>query len=184
MKIILTAFEPFNGRSINNSSLVLDKVSLENNEVLKIKLPVEFIHSFDKLEENIDSFNPDIIILFGEAPYDVNFTLEKEAHNIMNSKTKDNKGITKDNEIIIENEEKTLYSTFPLSKIEKTSKEFNANLSTSAGTYICNSTYFQTLSYTKNKNIKCIFIHVSNKEERLDAMLNSINNLLNFLIKD
>ncbi len=184
MKIILTAFEPFNGRSLNNSSLVLDEVSLNNKEILKLKLPVEFIHSFDKLKENIDSFNPDTIILFGEAPYDSNFTLEKEAHNIMNSKTKDNKGITKDNEIIIENEENTLYSTFPLSKIEETSRIFNANLSTSAGTYICNSTYFQTLSYTKNKNIKCIFIHVSNKEEKLKQMQNSINKLLEFLIKD
>ena len=184
MKIILTAFEPFNGRSINNSSLVLDEISLKNNDILKIKLPVEFIHSFDKLKENIDSFNPDTIILFGEAPYETNFTLEKEAHNIMNSKTKDNKGITKDNEIIIENEENTLYSTFSLSKIEETAKKFNANLSVSAGTYICNSTYFQTLSYTKNKNIKCIFIHVSNKEEKLKEMLNSINELLEFLIKD
>lgn len=182
MKIILTAFEPFNGRSINNSSLVLDKVSLENENLLKLKLPVEFIHSFDRLKENIDSFNPEIVILFGEAPYEQSFTLEKEAHNIMNSKTKDNRGITKDNEIIIENEENTLYSTFPLSKIEDTAKKFNANLSTSAGTYICNSTYFQTLSYIKNKNIKCIFIHVSNKEEKLENMLNSINELLEYLI--
>ena len=184
MKIILTAFEPFNGRNVNNSSLVLDEVSLKNKDILKLKLPVEFIHSFDKLKDNIDSFNPDTIILFGEAPYETNFTLEKEAHNIMNSKTKDNKGITKDNEIIIENEENTLYSTFSLLKIEETAKKFNANLSTSAGTYICNSTYFQALSYTKNKNIKCIFIHVSNKQEKLREMLNSINELLEFLIKD
>ncbi len=182
MKIILTAFEAFNGRSINNSSLVLDQISLKDNKILKLKLPVEFIHSFDKLKENIDSFKPSAIILFGEAPYDNNFTLEKEAHNIMNSKIKDNQGIIKNNEIIIKNEDNKLFSTFPLSKIEEASKKFNTNLSNSAGTYICNSTYFQTLSYIKNKNIKCIFIHVSNKNEKVQKMLNSINDLVEFLI--
>lgn len=182
MKIILTAFEPFANRLVNNSSLVLDKISLYNKDVTKLKLPVEFIHSFDKLKESIDSIHPQYIILFGEAPYEKEFTLEKEAHNIMNSQTKDNKGITKDNETIIENENYTLYSSFSLEKIEKTSKKFNTNISTSAGTYICNSTYFQTLSYTKNMNVKCIFIHVSNKEEKLESMLNFINPLLEYLL--
>ncbi|MBO4462480.1 MAG: pyroglutamyl-peptidase I, partial [Lachnospiraceae bacterium] len=43
MKILLTAFEPFNGRDINPSQMILESIKApENIDLIKRVLPVEF----------------------------------------------------------------------------------------------------------------------------------------------
>lgn len=163
MNILITAFEPFGNRNINNSLLVLNDLIFSDYKVTKIKLPVVFLESFIPLKDELNNNNFDYIFLLGEAPYDKDFTLELEAHNIMNSKSKDNKGNIKINESIYLNEEYTLTTKFNINNLNNIKNKYNLNLSNNAGSYICNSTYYQTLHYLKNKDTKCIFIHISNK---------------------
>ncbi len=178
MNILVTAFEPFGNRSINNSLLILNNLNLEDNNLKKIKLPVVFLESFNPLKEELDKANYDYIFLLGEAPYEIDFTLELEAHNIMSSKSKDNKGNIKDNEPIYLNNEYTLNTLFSLDKLENIKNKYNLNLSCNAGSYICNSTYYQTLNYLKNKTTKCIFIHISNKDIDINEKSIKLSNII------
>ena len=142
--IVLTYFEPFGVRSFNASKAVVDELSTTSN---KIGLPVNWDEISNKLDE-VFLLEPDYLFLFGEAGSISSPRLELEAHNI--SRGKDNIGNNKEDEKIITEGKDTLYTSFIT--------DDNFPLSTDAGTYLCNCSYY--LSLNKNKNTKVIFIHV------------------------
>ena len=69
MKILLTGFDPFGGESINPSSLCINSLpdNIDDIEIKKITLPTVFKDSSRVLEENIASFSPNIVICVGQA---------------------------------------------------------------------------------------------------------------------
>lgn len=170
--IVLTGFEPFNNRSINASYEVISKI--EN--LRKYLLPV----AFNKVEEKIDEIlktNPDVLILTGEAASYNNMTLEKEAHNIAFGK--DNDGVIKNDEIIKEDGKDTYITNIDINNI----KDIDFNVSTSAGKYLCNYTYYLSLYKTQNTNTKVIFIHFPLIKEQggefeLDDLVNRLNSIV------
>lgn len=69
MKLLLTAFEAFNGRPTNIAQLAVSYVTLNNSqiEVNKKYLPVALFSSFQYINSYIEKEKPDVIILCGEA---------------------------------------------------------------------------------------------------------------------
>ena len=93
-KILITYFEPFGERTTNASKEV---VSLLDGYIRK-ELPV----SWSKVPSILDEIfinEPDYLFLIGEAGSYKEITVERTAHNISNGK--DNEGVNKDNEPII-----------------------------------------------------------------------------------
>ena len=145
-KILITCFEPFNNRSINASLEVVKRLNGLDYKLLPV--------GFDKIGKEIDliaKLELDYLILCGEAQSYDNITIEKVAHNVANGK--DNYGIIKNNEKIIDGDD-LLYSNFDVDL-----KGLNLNYSYDAGKYLCNYTYYLALNKLKDTKTKVVFIH-------------------------
>lgn len=88
MKLLLTAFEAFNGRPTNIAQLAVSYVTLNNSqiEVNKKYLPVALFSSFQYINSYIEKEKPDVIILCGEAIDRKKISLEIKAKNFINKK--------------------------------------------------------------------------------------------------
>ena len=145
MKVIITHFEPFNGRETNASKEVV--LSLKGDYEIR-SLPVSWKRVVPFIDEILKE-EPGYLFLVGEAGKYLDVTVEKYAHNISNGKDID--GEEKNEEAIAEGKPFTLSTTFDLSKLEATFSE-------DAGKYLCNFSYYYSLS--NNKKSKIVFIHV------------------------
>ena len=77
MKILVTAFEPFNGRDVNPSQLILEQLEApEGVTLMKELLPVEFKASTEILKMRLKDFAPHLEIEF--VNYDVDEIEEDE----------------------------------------------------------------------------------------------------------
>ena len=74
MKVLISAFEPFCNREINNSEEVLNK--LDSCKYNKILLPVSYNRAFNILKEEINKIKPDLVICLGEAINRIEICLE------------------------------------------------------------------------------------------------------------
>ena len=161
MKILLTAFEAFNGRHTSVSQLAVNGVDLHNSqiEVNKKYLPVALFSSFQCINSYIEKEKPDVIILCGEATNRKKISLEIRAKNLINKKIDSTDEVNLNQKLIIEKGPQSIYSVFPT--IEALSHLFTnlikAEISMDAGAYICNALYYQVMYYYPK--IPCIFIH-------------------------
>lgn len=188
MKVLLTYFEPFNGKNINVSKEIISSINIDNFECETKELKVTY-SNFETIKNDLTNKKYDFIFLFGEAPYKEDITFEVFARNLMNSKIKDNDGIIKTNELIDINNPKLegIPTTFNVNIIneiyEKYRDSYSLNISNNAGGYICNSTYFNFLNYYKVLiKPKIIFIHLKNKITDYNKIQKQLITIINSLI--
>ena len=68
MKVLVTGFEPFNGRDINPSQLILERLEApEGVTLIKELLPVEFKTSIEILKSLLKEHQPDVVLSLGQA---------------------------------------------------------------------------------------------------------------------
>ena len=72
MKLLVTAFEPFNGRDINPSERILENLQApEGVTLIKELLPVEFEATTRILKELLKEYQPDVVVSLGQAAIEV-----------------------------------------------------------------------------------------------------------------
>lgn len=172
MKILVTAFEPFNGRDINPSQLILEKLQAPKGVALmKELLPVEFKETTRILHGLLNEQKPDVVISLGQAGNRPEISVERVAINLDNSKSSDGKRVLPDNagdapvdQMIVEDGATAYFSTLPVwEMVEAMQKaEVKAAVSYSAGTYVCNHVMYTVLHEvaTNYPEMKAGFIHV------------------------
>lgn len=166
MKILLTAFTPFDGESINPAleamKLLPDKIG--NLEVLKLELPTVFGKSARLALESIEQEKPDFVLSIGLAGGRAEITPERIAINLDDAGIPDNEGNQPVDQAIYLDGENAYFSTLPVkAMVEAIKKEgLSASLSNSAGTYVCNHLMYSVLYYIQINAlpIKAGFIHV------------------------
>ena len=166
MKILLTAFTPFDGESINPAleamKLLPDKIG--NLEVLKLEVPPVFGKSANLALETIEQEKPDFVLSIGQAGGRAEITPERIAINIDDAGIPDNEGNQPVDRVIYLDGENAYFSTLPVkAMVEAIKKEgLPASLSNSAGTYVCNHLMYSVLYYIQVNAlpIKAGFIHV------------------------
>lgn len=166
MKILLTAFTPFDGESINPAletmKLLPDKIG--NLEVLKLEVPTVFGKSAKLAIEKIEREKPDFVLSIGQAGGRAEITPERIAINIDDARIPDNEGNQPVDRPIVLDGENAYFSTLPVkAMVEVIKKEgVPASVSNSAGTYVCNHLLYSVLHYIKKNAlpIKAGFIHV------------------------
>ena len=92
MKILVTAFEPFNGRDINPSQLILEKLETpEGVNLIKELLPVEFKATTVILKNLLKEHQPDIVLSLGQAGNRPEISVERVAINLNNCRSSNGK---------------------------------------------------------------------------------------------
>lgn len=170
MKVLVSAFKPFNNCKNNYSEEVLKYIRNAD----KIVLDVIYDKSYEILSNNYNLNEYDLIIALGEARSRKVLTLETQAKNISSCSLKDNSGVLKQNEKIIINGEEILQTKVDISKINNI-----IELSTDAGKFVCNNIYYHLLYNYPNKSL---FIHIPECNNNIDNYIkyaNTINTIIN-----
>lgn len=165
MKLLLTAFTPFDGEKINPAleavKLVKDRIG--NLLIVKLEVPTVFGKSIDTVREAIEREKPDFVLSIGQAGGRAEITPERVAINLDDARIPDNEGNQPIDEPIFPDGENAYFSTLPVkAMVEAIRKEgLPSSLSNSAGTYVCNHLMYGVLYYLdKRPGIKVGFIHV------------------------
>ncbi|MFW5913571.1 MAG: pyroglutamyl-peptidase I [Bacillota bacterium] len=164
--ILLTAFEPFAGDEVNPTEEILRDFPdyLYDMKVVKTTLPVVYNHCFDTLLPTIEKYEPEVILHLGYAKGRSHVSIERVAINVNESKTPDNLGNVLDGEPIISGGPDGIFTTLPIKDLKEryNRRELPAEISNTAGAYICNNLFYRTLHYVKtyNKHTKVGFIHI------------------------
>jgi pyroglutamyl-peptidase len=163
MRILLTGFEPF-GTHLRNPSW--DAVgefssSSDSDQVVKALLPVDYKNLEPLLEGLLEDQEPDLLLMLGVMSETGFFRLETRAHNVI-GESADNTGYTPSHRLIDENGPGQIDSRFPWEGIrDELNKEgLPAELSRSAGTYLCNYSYYHALSWAQGRSTWVGFLHV------------------------
>lgn len=185
--LLLTGFGPFAEFEINpTESLVkdFDKKTINDYIVHSHILPVEYKCSIVKLNELIDEISPDAIINLGLAFDREEITPELIAINYQHSKTPDNSGEVITYSKVNPSGKESFFSTLPIKAIICALETSNipVKLSTSAGSYVCNTVMYHCLKKTQQDKMDCPsgFIHIPpnlSAETLKNALTACINNL-------
>lgn len=156
MKILLTAFEPFDGLGSNSSLETMKLIECEN--IIKLTLPVTYKGAREILISKIKEYKPDFIISLGQAGGDSKIRLEKFGLNYTRGRIPDNDGVLLKTGRV--SEEGALAYTTSID-VETLTDLINdtipSYLSLSAGGYICNTVYYTALECNNNNSL---FIHL------------------------
>ena len=166
MKLLLTAFDPFGGESVNPAleAVMLVKNQINGMDIVKLEVPTVFRKSVKTVGEVIEKERPDFVLCVGQAGGRGDITPERVAINIDDARIPDNEGNQPIDEVIFEDGNSAYFSTLPVkAMVEEIRKEgLPASLSNSAGTFVCNHLMYGVL-YILNKQFKGTkggFIHV------------------------
>lgn len=121
-KILLTGFEAFNGRTLNPSQLIVERITApEGIQLIKRILPVEFDRTTGILEELVKKESPDIILSLGQAGNSPYIHVERVAINMDNGMYSDgtavladSAGVEKVDSVIFPEGENAYFSTLPV----------------------------------------------------------------------
>lgn len=168
----MTAFEPFNGRDINPSQLILEQLEAPAGVTLvKELLPVEFKRTTEILKVILKEHQPDVVLSLGQAGNRPEISVERVAVNLDNCCSSNGVKVTPDNagdapvdQMIVGGAPQAYFSNLPVWDIVKTMQEtgVEAAVSYTAGTYVCNHVMYIVLHEvaTNYPNMRAGFIHV------------------------
>ncbi|WP_449619780.1 pyroglutamyl-peptidase I [Robertmurraya sp. Marseille-Q9965] len=169
--LLLTGFEPFLNFTINPTMRIVEELhgqEIGNYKIHSEVLPVDFEVAGKKLIEHIDKIQPDAIISLGLAGGRYKITPERIAINI-NDGAPDNNGDVRVDESIQTEGSEAYMSTLPIRAMVNRllSEGLPAEVSNTAGTYLCNHVMYQGLYYAKqhNKKTPSGFIHIPASHE-------------------
>lgn len=166
-RLLLTAFEPFGGESINpslDSARQMEKVDFPNAIVRVAEVPVDRFRAVDIALELIRTGGPDIVIMLGEAGGRYRISPERVAINVDAFRIPDNAGNQPMDEPIIEGGPVAYFSTLPIRAIADRINEAHipAAISNSAGAYLCNRLFYSVMHAISVEGLrtKAGFIHL------------------------
>ena len=169
-KLLITGFEPFGGESINPSWCAVEALPCEIGEysLHKMCLPVVFFEASRLVIKCAEEICPDVIICVGQAGGRKAITPEFVAINLRYASIPDNSGNMPQDIPVVANSDAAYFTTLQVRKIcdAISSVGIPAQVSYSAGTYVCNDLMYTLLDHFKNSDVKVGFIHIPYCEEQ------------------
>lgn len=164
MKILISGFQPFGGEAINPSIEAVKRLpkEIDAHEVIGIEIPVEQYTSLKVLEDAIKMYQPDVVICVGQAGGRSAISIERIGINVDDYRIADNAGNSPIDEAIIKDGPDAYFSTLPIKAIVSEIRKAGipAEVSNSAGTYVCNHVMYGVSHMVKDKNIRSGFVHI------------------------
>lgn len=166
MKLLLTAFEPFGGESINPALEAVKRVQsrVGDVEVIRLEVPTVFGRSIETVAAAIRREKPDAVLCVGQAGGRGALTPERVAINIDDARIPDNEGSQPIDRPIAADGPAAYFSTLPVKAMVQAIREAGvpAELSNSAGTFVCNHLLYGVLHILAREypGVRGGFLHV------------------------
>lgn len=164
--ILITAFDPFGGASVNNSYEVALELQnqLQNFHAEICLLPTIFDVASDEARKCFEALPspPVAVISLGEA--DCRFRFETQGQNLdWSTDEPDNRGETRKDHVIDPTGPEFSPTTLPLQAMFQglsRAQRSRIVISSSAGNFVCNNTAYHLSRYFSGLNMPYGFIHV------------------------
>lgn len=166
MKILLTAFDPFDNEPINPAleSIKLVPENIGNIQIVKLEVPTVFGKSIKTVQAAIEREQPDAVLCIGQAGGQYDLTPERVAINLDDARIKDNEGNQPVDQPIFADGAPAYFSTLPIKAMVGKIREAQipASVSNTAGTFVCNHLMYGILYTLANHypHIRGGFMHV------------------------
>jgi len=182
----------FDNEKINPALEVIKLLpkKIEDNEIKILEIPTVYKKSIEKIDKEIETYNPDYILSIGQAGGRTDISIERVAINIDDFRIKDNEGNQPIDEKIYLDGDSAYFSTLPIKAIQNeiTKNGIPASISNTAGTFVCNHVFYgvRYLVEKKYKGKKSGFIHIPYLPEQTIGKENtpsmSLDNILKGII--
>lgn len=166
MKVLMTAFDPFGGESVNPAfeAVKLLPDTIADAEIVKLEVPTVFHKALDVLYAALEREQPDITIAVGQAGGRFDMTVERVAINVDDARIADNEENQPVDETIRPDGQTAYFARLPIKAMVAAIREggLPASVSNSAGTFVCNHLMYGLL-YAIDKHYPAMkggFIHV------------------------
>ena len=166
MKLLVTAFEPFGGESVNpaQEAMKLLPEQLGSVQILKCDVPTVFGKSAEIVRTAISLHRPDAVLCIGQAGGRNGLTPERAAINLDDASIPDNAGNQPVDQVIAPDGKNAYFATLPVKAMVAAIRDAGlpASVSYTAGTYVCNHLMYSLL-YTLEKSYPGVrggFLHV------------------------
>jgi len=171
--VLLTGFEPFGGDAANPSGEAVHLVAARwtGPEVLvSAVLPVTFTGAAVRLRELIAEHRPDVVVAAGLAGGRAAIGVERVAVNLVDARIPDNDGEQPVDVPSVPGAPAAHFATLPVKEIvgRIAAAGIPAELSYSAGTFVCNHVFFTALEDTASP-VRAGFVHVPWSTEHAPA---------------
>ena len=173
MKILITAFEPFGGESVNPAqeavALVRDRIA--DAQIVKCTVPVVFGKAIETVCAAIDREKPDAVLCVGQAGGRFGLTPERVAINVDDARIPDNDGNQPVDRPIAAEGATAYFATLPIKAMVEAIQRAGvpASLSNTAGTYVCNHLMYGVLHHLAcfHPTVRGGFMHVPYLHEQV-----------------
>jgi pyroglutamyl-peptidase len=171
--VLVTGFEPFGGEKINPSWEVCQALEPEiaGMRVETLRVPCEFRRSIEVVAEAIERHHPLFVICLGLAGGRTQLGVERVGINVDDARIPDNRGEQPVDETIAANGPPAYFSTLPIKAMAVAMRAAGvpAEVSNSAGTYVCNHLMYGVLHYiaASGHRARAGFIHVPYGERQV-----------------
>ncbi|RPE03739.1 pyroglutamyl-peptidase I [Candidatus Pantoea deserta] len=166
-KVLVTAFEPFEGETLNPSweaVRALDGKAIGGARIVTRQLPVVFSDVLGVLYRAMDEIHPDLILSVGQAGGRSDITVERIGINVDDARIADNAGQQPVDEPIVAGGPAGYFSTLPIKAIVAALRAAGipASVSQTAGTFTCNRVMYGLLHrlHTEGNRVRGGFIHI------------------------
>lgn len=163
-RLLITGFNPFGGEMINPAWEAVSRLPeiIGEYSVHPIMIPTEFGKALERILEEKEKIQPDVIISVGQAGGRKSVTPEMVAINLIYAGIPDNAGNAPKDVPVCNDGPDAYFTTIPVRKMSDAI--VNAGLSSavsySAGTFVCNEVMYSVLHHCKGTHVRAGFIHV------------------------
>lgn len=172
---LITGFLPFLGETLNPSQILAERLAQELS-CDHLLLPVVYSQAWLRLLSRLESKPlPKFLLMLGQAGGRRRIGLERCALNLEHADVADEAGDLAQERKILSGAAEILKSTLPLVewKDQLKSQGHAVEVSHSAGTFVCNSLYFQSLHWQEGlartaalRSVPVLFVHVPHLPEQ------------------
>jgi pyroglutamyl-peptidase len=181
--VLLTGFEPFDGQAVNASWLAVQAVEAAwvevghtGDELVTACLPVSFARAPGSLGARWAVARPDVVICVGEAGGRARVGIEEVAVNRAAAEIPDNDGAQPADVPVVEGAPASYPTGLPTEACLAAVRAVGVpvELSVSAGTFVCNATFFAALHHAATPpgaGVRVGFVHVPRDPVQVDGGL-------------